>query len=63
MTVTTGRTTAETTAGTEIISNNQDMNRENQNYTNRYDNNQDRNRYENNQDRHRFDNKRRPNKY
>ena len=35
----------------------------NQNYTNRYDNNQDRNRYENNQDRHRFDNRRRPNKY
>ena len=35
----------------------------NQNYTNRYDNNQDRNRYDNNQDRHRFDNRRRPNKY
>ena len=35
----------------------------NQNYTNRYDNNQDRNRYNNNQDRHRFDNRRRPNKY
>ena len=35
----------------------------NQNYTNRYDNNQDRNRYENNQDRRRFDNRRRPNKY
>ena len=35
----------------------------NQNYANRYDNNQDRNRYENNQDRHRFDNRRRPNKY
>ena len=35
----------------------------NQNYTNRYDNNQDRNRYENNQDRHRFDKRRRPNKY
>ena len=28
MTATTGRITAETTAGTEIISNNQDMNRE-----------------------------------
>ena len=27
----------------------------NQNYTNRYDNNQDRNRYDSNQDRHRFD--------
>ena len=35
----------------------------NQNYTNRYDNNQDRNRYDNNQDRHWFDNRRRPNKY
>ena len=35
----------------------------NQNYTNTYDNNQDRNRYGNNQDRHRFDNRRRPNKY
>ena len=35
----------------------------NQNYPNRYDNNQDRNRYDNNQDRHRFDNRRRPNKY
>ena len=35
----------------------------NQNYTNRYDNNQDRNRYDNNQDRNRFDNRRRPNKY
>ena len=35
----------------------------NQNYANRYDNNQDRNRYDNNQDRHRFDNRRRPNKY
>ena len=35
----------------------------NQNYTNRYDNNQDRNRYDNNQNRHRFDNRRRPNKY
>ena len=35
----------------------------NQNYANRYDNNQDRNRYGNNQDRHRFDNRRRPNKY
>ena len=35
----------------------------NQNYTNRYDNNQDRNRYDNNQDKHRFDNRRRPNKY
>ena len=35
----------------------------NQNYTNRYDNNQDRNRNDNNQDRHRFDNRRRPNKY
>ena len=35
----------------------------NQNYLNRYDNNQDRNRYDNNQDRNRFDNRRRPNKY
>ena len=35
----------------------------NQNYSNRYDNNQDRNRYDNNQDRNRFDNRRRPNKY
>ena len=35
----------------------------NQNYTNRYNNTQDRNRYDNNQDRHRFDNRRRPNKY
>ena len=35
----------------------------NQNYTNRYDSNQDKNRYKNNQDRHRFDNRRRPNKY
>ena len=35
----------------------------NQNYANRYDNNQDRNRYDYNQDRHRFDNRRRPNKY
>ena len=35
----------------------------NQNYPNRYDNNQDRNRYDNNQDRNRFDNRRRPNKY
>ena len=35
----------------------------NQNYTNRYYNNQDRNRYKNNQDRYRFDNRRRPNKY
>ena len=35
----------------------------NQNYTNRYDSNQDRNRYDNNQDRHRFDNRRRPNKH
>ena len=35
----------------------------NQNYANRYDNNQDRNRYDNNQDRHRFNNRRRPNKY
>ena len=34
----------------------------NQNYPNRYDNNQDRNRYDNNQDRNRFDNRRRPNK-
>ena len=35
----------------------------NQNYPNRYDNNQDRNRYDNNQDRNRFNNRRRPNKY
>ena len=35
----------------------------NQNYSNRYDNNQDRNRYDNNQDRNRFNNRRRPNKY
>ena len=35
----------------------------NQNYPNKYDNNQDRNRYDNNQDRNRFDNRRRPNKY
>ena len=35
----------------------------NQNYTNRYDNNQVRNRYDNNQDKHRFNNRRRPNKY
>ena len=35
----------------------------NQNYPNRYYNNQDRNRYDNNQDRNRFDNRRRPNKY
>ena len=35
----------------------------NQNYPNRYDNNQDRKRYDNNQDRNRFDNRRRPNKY
>ena len=35
----------------------------NQNYTNRYNNTQDRNRYDNNQDRHRFNNRRRPNKY
>ena len=35
----------------------------NQNYSNRYDNSQDRNRYDNNQDRNRFNNRRRPNKY
>ena len=35
----------------------------NQNYPNRYDNNQNRNRYDNNKDRNRFDNRRRPNKY
>ena len=35
----------------------------NQNFPNRYDNNQDRNKYENNHDRNRFDNRRRPNKY
>ena len=35
----------------------------NQNYSNRYDNNQDRNRYDNYQDGNRFDNRRRPNKY
>ena len=35
----------------------------NQNYANRYDNNQDRTRYDNNPDRHRFNNRRRPNKY
>ena len=35
----------------------------NHNYSNRYDNNQDRNRYDNNQDRNRSDNRRRPNKY
>ena len=35
----------------------------NQNYPNRYDNNQDRKRYDNNQDRNRFDKRRRPNKY
>ena len=35
----------------------------NQNYSNRYDNNQDRNTYDNNQDINRFDNRRRPNKY
>ena len=63
MTATTGRTTAETTAGTEIISNNQDMNRKTKTMQTGIDNNQDRNRYKNNQDRHRFDNRRRPNKY
>ena len=35
----------------------------NQNYPNRYDNNQDRDRSDNKQDRNRFDNKGRPNKY
>ena len=54
MTVTTGRTTTETMAETEFTSNKLRYEQKNQNYPNRYDNNQDRNR---------FDNRRRPNKY
>ena len=62
MTGTTDRTTIETTA--ERVHQQQPRyEQRNQNYPNRYDNNQDRYRYDNNQDRNRFDNRRRPNKY